>query len=126
MILRYPGGEMDLPSDWLRAFETVQFIDTGREPSEYGMVCCALAMDRMGELAAEMLLHQMKGHRYEPGLLVKVAPRFFTSEQLACKSAGSRAALLDKSRTAGLEAAVEIDQQRSFFVCYQPVPGYSI
>jgi len=38
-------------------------------------------MDRMGEMAAEMLLDALAGRRYDGELVIKVAPRFFTAEQ---------------------------------------------
>ena len=83
MILRYPGGEMPLPSGWHRQFELVHFIDSGRHAIEFGPACAALAMDRMGELAATLLLEQMRGQRFGSDYVVKVMPYFYSADQVA-------------------------------------------
>jgi len=80
-MLRYPGGKIPLPANWHRRFEIAHCIDSGHEPTEPGMTSVALAMDRIGELASEMLLDTLAGRRYDNNLVIKVPPRFFTAEQ---------------------------------------------
>jgi DNA-binding LacI/PurR family transcriptional regulator len=77
-----PSSNDGLPADWHRQFEIAHFIDTGKEPGEYGFACTCLAMDRMGELAAGLLLEQLGGHRFGPDYLLKVNSYFYTAEQV--------------------------------------------
>ncbi|MCW8129030.1 MAG: LacI family DNA-binding transcriptional regulator [Planctomycetota bacterium] len=76
------GNTDGLPPDWFRQFEIAHFIDMGKDPAEYGLACAALAMDRMGELGAGLLLEQLSGHRFGPDYLLRVNPYFFTAEQV--------------------------------------------
>ena len=66
----------ELRQDWFEAFEIVHFIDTGLKATHYGHAGVELAMDRMGEVAANALLNQCNS-RHLPGKdVIKVAPRF--------------------------------------------------
>ncbi|HYF52579.1 MAG TPA: substrate-binding domain-containing protein, partial [Planctomycetota bacterium] len=82
MIMRWPGGELPVAKDILSSFEIGHYVDSGRDPSDFLFACAEQPMDRMGELAADILLHELAGRHYAPDYLLKVPPHFFTAQQV--------------------------------------------
>jgi len=78
-MLRFPLDRPNLPLDWLRAFECVQYIDTDLDhgAEESGFASVATPMGQIGDLAAELLLDEVGGQRYDRNLVLRVQPRFF-------------------------------------------------
>ena len=80
IFMRIPNGWEVLPYGWHQQYELAHFIDTGKEPAQYGLACAWYPMDLIGELAAEWLLRPVRSANSDAPLF-KVAPRFYTAEE---------------------------------------------
>jgi LacI family transcriptional regulator len=80
IFMRIPNGWEVLPYGWYQQYELAHFIDTGKDPAQYGLACACQAMDRIGELAAEWLLRAERVAGQDAPVF-KVVPRFHTAEE---------------------------------------------
>lgn len=69
--------------DFMRHFEIAHFIETPQHPSHYGFTCALVPMHHIGQLAGDILLRRLTGNPYPNDLLVKAAPAFHTTEEIA-------------------------------------------
>jgi hypothetical protein len=66
----------------LSHYDIGHVLDMGRAPSEYQYACAELPMDRIGELAADLLQLQFAGRHFPPDYVAKVPPHIHTAQQV--------------------------------------------